>query len=103
MLTCCCCVSAPGCIMWGTFIVAIPFAATWPRQAAWLKRTRVGAILNNFTTFYATHMGMFFVFFTCLILHPLPSLPNVPFRSVAWIAVAPPLAAYLACKIWSRM
>jgi hypothetical protein len=44
-------------MMWGTFLVAIPFAATWPRQAAWLKSTRVGAMLNNFTTFYATHMG----------------------------------------------
>ena len=57
VLTCCRCVSAAGCMMWGTFLVAIPFAATWPRQAAWLKSTRVGAMLNNFTTFYATHMG----------------------------------------------
>jgi hypothetical protein len=47
--------------------------------------------------------SMLFVFYTCLILHPLPSIPNQPYRSAVWIAVTPAVAAYFVCKIWSRM
>lgn len=47
--------------------------------------------------------SMLFAFYTCLILHPLPSIPNQPHRSAVWIAVTPAVVAYMVCKIWSGM
>lgn len=66
---------------WALFAMALvtfPFALRWPRQAPWLKDTRLGKILNNPDLFWVTHHILIIVFIPGAVMHSIKWTPGFP-------------------------
>lgn len=92
---------------WGLFALAaitFPFALKWPRQAPWLKDTKLGKLLNSKDCFWITHHILIIVFIPVAIMHSikwtpgfvLDHLPAEQLKSTKfWYYMAVPLIIYL--------
>ncbi|PRW60582.1 respiratory burst oxidase-like protein B [Chlorella sorokiniana] len=95
-------VAITGYILLCALFLALPFATRYPK--AWLNRnTRLAKLLNDYRWFWGSHMTLFIVYYTCLILHPLPGDPSVAHKGKVYLYVCLPLAIYLAGAIWNRL
>ena len=76
-----------GYIMWAALLLGYPFATYYPRMMKCIKGTAIGRFLNNFTYFSVTHIAMWILFYTALILHPYPGRPSRHKygRSTTWV------------------
>jgi hypothetical protein len=77
-----------GYIMWAALLLGYPFATYYPRMMKCIKNTAIGRFLNNFTYFSVTHIVMWVIFYTALILHPYPGRPSRHKygRSTTWVS-----------------
>lgn len=103
--------------MLATLSTMFSFALPYPRKFAWLKAIALGRVLNNFNWFWATHKIGGGIFYSLLLVHPLPCIArNVenPFRrnpsaeewgvSDTWVYITLPILIRLAdrCIRWWR-
>lgn len=105
-----------GVILMVIYTIAALFALDYPKKAqifdhttaddgpiSWSRKQVLywGACLRNFNNFWYTH-HLFAIFYICLLLHPLPHIPNGKNEwggSDSWLWVMTPIALYLLERI----
>lgn len=88
-------------------VITFPFALRWPRQAAWMKNTRLGKVLNNTSYFWMTHHILILVFIPVLIMHSIRFTPGFYYSALERIQttkltyyIMVPLLLYMVQRLY---